>query len=62
MVSDERLRLTRRAEGLRRLHEGIDDGLARTAITVEIAKYEALIAAIDNAAALKCARRCQPNV
>jgi hypothetical protein len=44
MVSDERERLTRRAEDLRRLHEGIDDGMARTAITAEIAKHEALIA------------------
>jgi hypothetical protein len=51
MVSDERERLTRRAEELRRLHEGIDDGMARTAITAEIAKHEALIAKIDNAAA-----------
>jgi hypothetical protein len=51
MASDEREHLIRRAERLRRLHQQIDDGMARSAITAEIAKHEALIAEIDSAAA-----------
>jgi hypothetical protein len=51
MVSDERERLTRRADSLRRLRESIDDIMARAAITAEIAKHEAKIAEIDSKAA-----------
>jgi hypothetical protein len=53
VASDERDRLTLRADGLRRLREGIDDGMARAAITAEMAKHEALITEIDNATAPK---------
>jgi hypothetical protein len=51
MASDERERLIQRTQNLRQLHDRIDDGGARTAITAEIAKHEALIAEIDKEAA-----------
>ena len=50
MTTEERTRLIRRTEGLRRLLEVTTDGRARTAINEEIAKHEALIAEIDNKA------------
>jgi hypothetical protein len=47
MVSDERARLVRRVQDLRRLLDGFIDRGARAAINQEIAKYDALIRAID---------------
>jgi hypothetical protein len=48
MPSDERERLIRRVDSLKKLQEQTDDPMAKTAITEEIAMHEALIANIDN--------------
>jgi hypothetical protein len=51
MVDDERKRLSRRAQDLRRLFDGMTDPMARDAITVEIQKQQAKITEIDERAA-----------
>jgi hypothetical protein len=60
MPNEERERLSRRVETLRRLFDNIADSRARDAIAEEIAKHEALIVEMDNTAAPLVRFICHP--